>query len=94
MQSEIQPMHSILLDYYFTLLEVLVLLFLIGGVGGAVYWGLRRHWRNRHKTLEEKHAEDLAKHDREHFRALHNHIQSAVAHEFVKDLDYISNKSV
>ena len=34
-QRGIQPMHSILLDYYFTFLEVLILLSLIGGVGLA-----------------------------------------------------------
>jgi two-component system OmpR family sensor kinase len=86
-------MHSILLDYYFTFFEVLVILFLIGGAGIAVYWGIRRRWQNRLTTLEQKHADDLAKHDSEHFQALHNHLQSAVAHEFVKGLDYISKKS-
>jgi signal transduction histidine kinase len=86
-------MESILLDYYFSLLEVLIVLFLIGGVGGAVYCGMRSHWRNRLKTLERNHADDLARHDREYFRELHNHLQSAVAHEFVRDLDYIANKS-
>jgi signal transduction histidine kinase len=86
-------MASILVDYYFTLLEVLVILFLIGGVGVAVYWGMRRRWQNRLKTLEQKHADDLAKHDSEYFQALHNHLQSAVAHEFLKDLDNISTKS-
>ena len=86
-------MHSILPDYYFTLLEVLVILFLLGGVGVAVYWGMRRRWRNRLEALEEKHADDLAKHDSEYFQALHNHLQRAVAHEFVKGLDYVSKKS-
>jgi signal transduction histidine kinase len=85
-------MHSILLDYYFTFFEVLVVLFLIGGAGIAVYWEMRRRWQNRLTTLEQRHADDLAKHDSEHFQALHNHLQSAVAHEFVEGLDYISNK--
>ena len=82
-------MHSILLDYYFTFFEVLVILFLIGGAGLAVYWEMRRRWQNRLKTLEQKHADDLAKHDSEHFQALHDHLHSAVAHEFVKGLDNI-----
>jgi len=86
-------MHSILLDYYFTLLEVLVILFLLGGVGLAAYWGMRRRWWNRLEALEEKRADDLAKHDSEYFQALHNHLQRAVAHEFVKGLDYVSKKS-
>ncbi len=86
-------MHNILLDYYFTLLEVLVILFLIGGVGVAVYWAMWMRWRNRLKTLEQKLAEERAKYDSEHLQALHDHLQSAVAHEFVKGLDYISKKS-
>lgn len=86
-------MASILLDYYFTFLEVLVLLSLVGGIGIAVLWGVRMRWRNRLKILEQKHTDNLAKHDSEHFQALHNHLQSAVAHEFVKGLDYISKKS-
>ncbi len=86
-------MENILLDYYFSLLEVLIMLFLTGGVGVAVYWGMRSHWRNRLKTLEQSHADDLARHDREYFRELHNHLQSAVAHEFVRDLGDIAYKS-
>ena len=86
-------MHSILPDYYFTLLEVLVILFLLGGVGVAVYWGMRRRWWNRLKALEQKHADDLAKHDSGYFQELHNHLQSAVAHEFLQPLGDISSKS-
>ena len=86
-------MHNILLDYYFTLLEVLVILFLIGGVGVAVYWAMWMRWRNRLKTLEQKLAEERVKYDSEHLQELYNHLQSAVAHEFVKGLDYISKKS-
>jgi signal transduction histidine kinase len=93
MQREIQPMHSILLDYYFTFLEVLILLSLIGGVGLAVYWAMLRRWRNRLKALERELTDARAKYDSEYFQALHNHLQSAVAHEFVKGLDYISKKS-
>lgn len=86
-------MNSIFLDYYFTLLEVLVILFLVCAVGMTVYWSMRRRWQNRLGALQQKHADDLAKHDSEYFQALHNHLQSAVAHEFVKGLDFISKKS-
>jgi len=86
-------MPMILLDYYFTLFEVLVVLFLMGGVGVAVYWGMGRRWRNRLKALEQKHADDLAKHDSGYFQELHNRLQSAVAHEFLQPLNDISSKS-
>jgi signal transduction histidine kinase len=79
-------MQSILLDYYFTLLEVLVFLLLAGCVGGAIYWGLMRHWQRKLRTTEQRC-------DPEHIRALHNHIQSAVAHEFGTGLDRITNQS-
>lgn len=87
-------MESILLNYYFTFFEGLLILFLIGGVGIAVCWGMRKRWQNRLTILEQKHADDLAKHDSEYFQALHSHIQRSVAHEFVKGLDYISDRSV
>jgi signal transduction histidine kinase len=93
MQRGVQQMHSVLPDYYFTFLEVLVLLSLIGGVGLAVYWAMLRRWRNRLKTLEQELADARAKYDSEYFQALHNHLQSAVAHEFVRHLDYISKES-
>jgi len=86
-------MHVILYDYYFTLFEVLVILFLLGGVGVAVYWGIRRRWQNRLKAVEQTHADDLAKHDSEYFRELYDLLQSAIAHEFLKGLDFISRKS-
>jgi signal transduction histidine kinase len=82
-------MHDFLFGYYFTRFEVLVILFLVGGVGGAIYWGLRRRWRNKLETLEQK----LDKCDPERIRALHEHLQSVVAHEFVKALRYILAKS-
>jgi signal transduction histidine kinase len=59
-------MHNILLDYYFTLLELLAILFLIGGVGVVLHWGMRRRWQNRLETLEQKHADDLETLEREH----------------------------
>jgi signal transduction histidine kinase len=79
-------MESILVDYYFTLLEVLVILLLVGCVGGAIYWSLKRHWQRKLGTVEQRC-------DPEHIRALYNHIQSAVAHEFGTGLDYITNRS-
>jgi signal transduction histidine kinase len=65
-QRGIQPMPSILLDYYFTLLEVLVIVFLIGAVGIAVYWRMGRRWQNRLKTLQQRHAHDLRALEQKH----------------------------
>jgi signal transduction histidine kinase len=90
---EVQQVHGILPDCYFTFLEVLVLLFLAGGIGVAFYWARLRCWRNRLVDLQQRHADDLAKHDSEYVQELHNHLQSAVAHEFIRGLDYISKKS-
>jgi signal transduction histidine kinase len=86
-------MLSILLDYYFTFLEVFALLALIVGVAVAVYWEMLRRSRNRRRTLEKQLADARAKYDREYLQALHNHLQSAVAHELLSGLDNISNKS-
>ena len=78
MRREIQPMTSILFDYYFTLLEVFVLLSLFGGIGIAVLWGMRRSWRNEPKTPE----------------AVVDQNQSDFLHsDLVSGLDYISNRS-
>jgi signal transduction histidine kinase len=87
-------MNSISSDYYFTRGEVLIILILIGGIAAAVYWALWRRWRNRLKTLEQELADARAKYDSEYFQALHDHLHSAVAHDFVHDLDDISNKSM
>jgi signal transduction histidine kinase len=86
-------MRDILFGYYLTRFEVLVILFLVGGAGVAIYWGIRRQWRSRLETLEQKLADAHLMGDSEHFQALYGHLQSAVAHEFVKGLDYIANKS-
>jgi signal transduction histidine kinase len=86
-------MRDFLFDYYFTRFEVIVILFLVGGAGVAIYWGIRRQWQSRLDTLEQKLADAPLMGDGEHFRALYGHLQSAVAHEFVKGLDYIANKS-
>jgi signal transduction histidine kinase len=93
MQREIQPMHSILVDYYFTLLDVLAILLLIGGVGVAVYLAMWMRLRNKLETLEQERADARVTYDREYFRALHNHLHSAIAHELVRGLDFISKKS-
>jgi signal transduction histidine kinase len=84
---------SLLLDYYFSLWEVLVILSLVAAGGGAVYWWLCWRWRNRLETLEQRHTHALAKHDSGHFHMLHNHLQSAIAHEFRKYLIPISKAS-
>jgi signal transduction histidine kinase len=86
-------MPGILLDYYFTLLEVLVILFLIGGVGVAVYLAMLRRWQHRLKTLEQELADARAKYDREYFRVLHDHLHSVVSHEFVDGLRHIKQES-
>ena len=86
-------MHDILFGYYFTRFEVLVILFLVGGVGVAVYWGIRRQWQSRLETLEQKLADAPLMGDSEHTQVLYGHLQSAIAHEFVRGLDYIANKS-
>ncbi len=86
-------MESVLRNYFFSLLEMLVILSVIGAAGLAVYWWLRRRWRNRLRSVEQRHADDLAERDSEHLRALHAHLQGAIAHEFVKGLDYVAKKS-
>ena len=47
-------MSSILPDYYFTLLDVLVILLLIGAVGTAIGWEMRRRWQKPVETLRQK----------------------------------------
>jgi signal transduction histidine kinase len=80
-------------DYYFTFLELFALLFLIGGAGIVASWAMLRRGRNRLEALERELADVRARYDSEYFQALHNHLQSVIAHEFVKGLDYISKKS-
>lgn len=87
-------MGSILRDYYFSLWEVLLVLSLVVAAGLVVIWAMRNHWRNRLKVLEHRRADDPAGNGREHLQALHQHLQSAVAHEFVKGLDYIAKKGI
>jgi signal transduction histidine kinase len=44
-------------------------------------------------SLDRELAEMRARDDPDRFKALHDHLQSAIAHEFVKGLDYIRDKS-
>jgi signal transduction histidine kinase len=81
-------MYDILFEYYLTRFEVLIILLVVGGIGGAIYWGMRRRWKNNVKALEQK----ASKYDPKAIRALHDHLQSIVAHEFVHGLDYIAAK--
>jgi signal transduction histidine kinase len=81
-------MHDILFEYYFACFEVLIILIFVGGIGGVICWGLRRRWKNTIKALEQK----ASKYDPEAIRALHDHLQSIVAHEFIHGLDYIEAK--
>ena len=80
-------------DYYFTLGEVLLPLAVIGLAGIAVVWVLWRRWRNRLGAMEQELVDTRTRYDREYFRVLHDHLQSAISHEVVKGLDFISKRS-
>lgn len=86
-------MYDLLFDYYLTVFEVIVVLLLIGGVGAFAYWGLRKRWQKGMEALQRELADVRMKYDQAYFRELHDHLHSAVAHEFVKGLDFISKKS-
>jgi signal transduction histidine kinase len=86
-------MSSFLSDYYYTRGEVVALLILLGVVGAAALWALWRIGRRRQATLEQALSEARTRYDKGYFRALHDHLQSAIAHEVVKGLDYISSRS-
>jgi signal transduction histidine kinase len=88
-QREIQPMPSSFLDYYFTAIDVLVILFLVCAAGIVIYWVLRRHWQNEPKAMPKGPAHAPAQYDSQQLQKLHNHLQRAIAHEFVKGLDDI-----
>jgi signal transduction histidine kinase len=85
--------NSILSEYYFTLGEVITLLILLGATGLAISWVVWRALRRRLETMEQALTDARTRYDREYFRALHDHLQSAIAHEIVKGLDYISTQS-
>ena len=86
-------MDNMLSDYYFTGGEVLLLLILVGLAGTAICWALWRRWRNRLGAMEQEVVDTRTRYDREYFRVLHDHLQSAISHEVVKGLDFISKKS-
>ena len=83
-------MHDILFEYYFACFEVLIILLIFGGIGGGIYWVMRRRWKKNVETLEQK----VSKYDPEASRALHDHLQTVVAHEFVHGLDHIAAEGV
>lgn len=86
-------MNSILSDYYFSAGEVAALLILISAVVATGYWACSRRWRRRTVALRQELEETRSRYDREYLRSLHDHLQSAVAHEFLRGLDYISSQS-
>ena len=86
-------MYDLLFDYYLTIFEVIIILLLISVVEAIAYWGLKKRWQKGMEALERELADVRVKYDRAYVRELHNHLHSAVAHEFVKGLDFISKKS-
>ncbi len=86
-------MDNFLFDYYLSRFEVLLILLFAGGVGIAVLWAMRRRWRNRLEASAGAQGGDRVELDRERARELHNLLNSAIAHEFVKGLDYIASMS-
>jgi two-component system sensor histidine kinase SenX3 len=86
-------MHGFLFDYYLTVFGVFVILLLFSGVGATVCWGMGRHWRKKSEALQQDLADIRAKYTHTDFEKLCNDLESIVAHEFVKGLDYISKKS-
>jgi signal transduction histidine kinase len=47
-------MHEVLFDYFLTRFQVLVILLLAAGAGGAIYWVRHRHWHNQLLTLGQE----------------------------------------
>jgi signal transduction histidine kinase len=86
-------MNSIPSEYYFTRGEVLVLLILLGVVGAALSLLAWRAWRHKLERLEQALSDARTRYDKEYFRALHDHLQSVIAHEIVTGLDYIAKQS-
>lgn len=82
-------MADFLFGYGIPLWEALLILL---GIGIIVVFGYRR-LRQRQARLERELVELRARDEPESVRALHDHLQSAIAHEFVKGLDYIRDKS-
>jgi len=96
-----------LLDFGIRLLDVLLILFAIVALAGAGYWLLRRRWqderrqlqadlaetRQRNDQLQHEWDEERARYDPARVRALHDHFQRVIAHEFGKGLNFIADQS-
>jgi signal transduction histidine kinase len=78
-------MYDLLFDTYLTVFEGLVIVLVLGAVVGVAGW---RMWK-KVKALER----EMAGAPHLDSKELHEFLQSAVAHEFVKGLGYISSKS-
>lgn len=85
-------MDSLLSQYYFSAGEVAAMLLLIAAVLAAASWAWARHWRRRLEALKTEVADSRSRFDTVYARALHDHLQTAVAHEFIKGLDDISSQ--
>jgi len=92
-------MPGILHDYYFTLLESLFILFLVGAAGIAVFWGMGRRWRKTVEALRQELGECQAEVDgwrnkQRTKEAVVDHNHSDFLHsDLISGLDYISNQS-
>jgi len=67
-----------------TVLGVILLLIIFGLLSTLAYFLLRRRHRQDLQRANEQFNPN-------HFRSLHDHLQSIVAHEFVKGLNYIGS---
>lgn len=92
-------MPSILPDYYFTLLDVLVILLLMGAVGTAIGWELRRRWQKTVETLRQELAQCQAEIDgwqseqRKKETVVDQNHSDFLHSDLISGLDYISNQS-
>ncbi len=96
-----------LLDYGIRLLDALALLVTVAAAAGVGYWWLRRRWRSEQRWLQSALAEAQqqrdqlqheleevrARYDPARFKALQDHFQRVIAHEFVKGLNFIVSQS-
>ena len=96
-----------LLDYGIRLLDVLLILIVIIALGGVGYWLLRRRWQDERRQLQSALAEahqrndqlqhewdeERARYDPTRIKALQDHFQRVIAHEFGKGLKFIANQS-
>lgn len=96
-----------LLDYGIRLFDVLLILIAIVALAGAGYWLLHRRWqaerrqlqsdlaetRQRNDQLQHDWDEERARYDLARIKALHDHFQRVIAHEFGKGLKFIANQS-